>query len=599
MFTPQFWETLVQYITQGEPVSPSVTNRPISQLDQNVHYLWQILQAHSIGSALFARAVTVDSSVVVGTPVYFDATNDRFSPALAITKIDSSTGRLELENDARVWGIVYKKHNATLADLLICGYAQVDITPVVDTYQSGIYYLSHVNRGKLTVKNLPLGIPVLLCDGKGKVFVFPQLLDTLGHHNHYKFVLTCLPAGNHTPPSPGDPHVITSPNPSLPGWLPANHPIFNNLAPNGAKFGYNLSQHPELQQQWPPSGDVYLEWNHTDSAIGYTGVPLGQYGLCVIDQNGIWWMTDCYKQVPWPYDYDTSSPPPPPSGPCYTSLMRMNLWFTKWNYASDIQIVKSLKSVDPRLVVRCANTNTTCSTGNLEIDLDLNFVVSNNEQGHIVFKTFNSTTNEFKRGPVVEGVYTKTPTILKISSNDSEVRNINNTNYTVHYGLVGLELDFDFKNELDVQLVRLDSVEEQYFQNITYFGFPKNRTSEVRCKINVPTDINLSNLQLSIILLLLARTVGTTPNLQLTARRIPYPSAPFNLATLPGNAAEFPVSITTSTTTTATNQYYYVQSDPFSISAGDTVFFTIKRTIPDSYNDEFGLIRVIGKLSTA
>ena len=601
MFTPQFWETLIQLITQGEPVSPGVTNRPIIQLDQNVRYLWDILQAHSIGSALFARAVTVDASTVVGTPVSYDPVNQKFVPALALTAVDSDDGRLVLADQARVWGLVYKKHNATLADLLLCGYATLDLTGVVNLLRPGIYYLSHVQPGKLTTQNFPLNIPVLLSDGDKKVFVFPQLLDTLNHHQHYRFSLTCLPAGNHTPPAPGNPHVITSPNPNLPGWLPANHPIFGGNAPTGAKFGYNLSQHPALQQQWPPPlPNVYLEWNHPDSSIGFTGVPLDQYGLCKIDQHGIWWMTDCYNQVPWPKDYDTSSPPPPPSGPCYTSIMRMNLWFSKINYSSDPYLVKSLTSADPRLIVRCRGTNNPCSTGNLELDLDLNFVVNNNQHGYLVFKDFNQTNNEFTRGPVVEGLYSLS-NALRITSTTSETRTVNSVNRQVHYGLIGLSFNIDLKSETEVQLVRLDSVEEQYYQNVTYLSFPKNKHSEIRCKLFVPIDLDVSSLgsgtqlKLYFRLLLLARSAGTLPNLSITARRIPYPSTNLSPLALPGPSSEFSVPIVTSVTTTAPNQYFSADSDSFNVSNGDTIFFSIKRS-PDSYNDEVGIFRIIGKL---
>ena len=29
--------------------------------------------------------------------------------------------------------------------------------------------------------------------------------------------------------------------------------IFNGLAPAGAKFGYNISKHPDLEKVWPPT----------------------------------------------------------------------------------------------------------------------------------------------------------------------------------------------------------------------------------------------------------------------------------------------------------------------------------------------------------
>jgi len=39
------FETLLRLIKTGDSVSAGVANRPIRQIDQNVRYIWEVLQA--------------------------------------------------------------------------------------------------------------------------------------------------------------------------------------------------------------------------------------------------------------------------------------------------------------------------------------------------------------------------------------------------------------------------------------------------------------------------------------------------------------------------------------------------------------------------
>ena len=89
-------ERFIKYIKDGEPVSAGTANRPTQQLDQNIRYLWDIIQAANLGSTVYARSQTIKSDLQVGQPVYFNASTARFEKAYATTLNDSVTGYLTI-----------------------------------------------------------------------------------------------------------------------------------------------------------------------------------------------------------------------------------------------------------------------------------------------------------------------------------------------------------------------------------------------------------------------------------------------------------------------------------------------------------------------
>jgi hypothetical protein len=240
----------------------------------------------------------------------------------------------------------------------------------------GTYYLSAVTPGGLVQQKPPISVAVLRATGAGEVFVMPQFIDFLDRHSHYAIQLHCQPAGTVTPPAFGERHAIAEADASLPGWLPASDPSFNGKAPPDAVFGYNIAKQPGLVDLWPPLPVVNsrLEWDKgLDDNVGATGVAAT---LCVLNNDGIWWMSDCYGDAPWPIDYMTGV-----SDSLSISLeacprplsMAMTLYFTKLDFNTDATAVLSLQSMDPRINVFCVSTPTIPATaGNLGISLNLN-----------------------------------------------------------------------------------------------------------------------------------------------------------------------------------------------------------------------------------
>lgn len=601
------FENFLRLIKSGDPVAAGTVNRPTRVIDQNVRYLWEVLQAAAIGSTVYAHRQTIEPEAKQGMAVYYNATTQRFERGLAIVDVDQSTGTVNTAASAQVWGIIADKIYDDLADILLFGLDDIDIsTAVAGPVTAGVYYLSPSNPGYLVQQKPPTSVAVLRATGDGKVFVMPQFIDFLDRHTHYNFGLRCRPAGDTVPPAVGERHVITDANDGLEGWLPASHPVFDGRAPAGAAFGYNLAQHTAVNNVWPPIplSNAYLEWDRgLSSTDGSIGVPLGRDGLCIIDRYGIWWMSDCYGDVPWPTDLDTTisdsfSDSSSIECPRFTK-MQLVLWLTRVNFATDATAVLSLHSGDNRIRVRCfGDPDREASTGHLELFLNLNLTVNNDQTGFLALKEFDGETGEFKRGPVVEGLYALSDNVQLTGSVSRLLDPTDENSPVVRLGLVGVSVTPAESVELDVQLVRLDNALEQHFQDLMYFGFEAGENQRMRCKINVPAALSVPNPVMRLRFIMLGRAAGTLPQFLFTARRVPRPTAGLvTPAALP--VTDFAVTCDTTGVLDNANEYIEAQSEPFTIAPGDTVYFTVEREDSDGYVAEVGILRQAGVISSS
>lgn len=590
----------INFVRDGEPVSAGVTNRPTAQLQQNINYIWEVLGASGVGSTIVIRKTAVASSVKVGQPVYFSSVSQVFEQALSAVASGTVNGYVVAAESAQVWGVVLQKLSATSADILVSGYSALNLSEAVTgTVTAGLYYLSGSTPGKLVNTRTPVTIPVLRADGNGNVLVLPQFADFIDRHVHYKFDLVCQPAGTYTEPALNARHSISVPDATLPGWLPAGHASFNGTAPAGAMFGYNLAAHLSLKNIWPPlpASEAYLEFDR--GTTGFTGVPMGETGACIVDRNGIWWMSDCYNDVPWPTAYNSPgfsiSLSDPPDAECpRRTQMAMRIWFTKPSFSTDATVVTSLKSLDPRLVITCTD-GTAGSLGALNIDLDLNFLATTGATGYQVLKEI--TGNSFTQGPVCEGLYTLSSSVSLSSPSRRRLVVGSASSPWLYQGPVEISVVPTESREIEVQLIRLDGVEEQFYEDVTYLGFPAASETSIRCKLHVPSSTGFVSPVISLKLRILGRAVGNLPSLTVTARRLPKPATGASVA-LPLAASEFPVTIATTAALGASNKYIDVTSTSFAVADGDTLLFTVQRG-GDAYAGEVGILQMTGILSAS
>lgn len=591
----------IDLINDGQAVRAGTTNTPLRDLQNNINYLKDVFDAAFLGEAVFAREQTVEADAKVGQPVYYRASTQKFERAIAAIDTDQPTGEPLVAATSQVWGVVYEKHSATSADLLLFGYAELDLSQSVDdTVTAGVYYLSAQTPGKLVKQRPGVSVAVLKSDGEGRVFVQPQLRESIEDHRHYKFELVCEPAGDVSPPSPGDRHEISNTDASIEGWLPAHHPVFEGKAPANAAFGYNISQ-AAWKDLWPPipTSSAYLEWDKgEDKTRTGMGVPLGPDGLCVLNADGIWWLSDCYQDVPWPVSLDTADSETFPESDesdeieCPRNLyMRLTLWFTRMLFKTSASVVTSLRAKEgSRLSVTCYPTGDAAETGDLELDLDLDFVSGPTDKlGSLVFKELDGVT--FGRGYVVEGIkpsgnnVTMTGTVTRRQTpGDTDTP-------LLYQGIVSIGLLTDINGkELPVDLIRVTNVSEEHYLDLPALGLPPDEESEFRGKITVPADGIADGTELKIRLMLLGRVDGTLPDLEVSYRRIPagsttpqaIPTADTDLADITGVAVD-------------ADQYVSLESESFEIVAGDQVYFTIRR-LDDGYTGEIHVIDQRGVL---
>lgn len=597
------WNEFLQLIQSGEAVTAGNANRAPRTLDENVRYVYELLQAANIGETVFSRQQTVLSTALVGQPVYYRASTQQWEPGLAAASTDGDTGALVASESAHIWGIIYEKHNSTLADILLFGVVDnFDLTNALAgaAVEAGQYYLSAVTAGTITKQNPAVTVPVLKTDGNGKVFVNPQW-EQLGSHIHFKFELQCVPAGEHADPGVGNRHTITSPDTAVEGWLPAGNAIFNGNAPTGAKFGYNISANPSLQNAFPPLpvDNAAIDWDKGEDADqGYHGIPIGEQGLVQIDKNGIWWMSDCYGDVPWPAALDTASSESISEGfnECPRDLtMRMILWFAKLNFNTDMTSVTSLTTDDARIAITCLSDPDKPSTlGDLLIRLNLSLTAAGDDtEGFLAFKEFDENTGIFSRGPVAEGMYTDDSSVT-LSGSTTTTRSVGGNDKTVHHGLVAVSLDSSVNRDLQAGLVRLLGVTEEYYQDVMYLEFPEGEDTEVRFVFRVPSTLELASPKAKLRVRMFGRAAGTLPDLTVTARRITEPGSLGDGGATALPTVDSAVTISTGGTIASPNEYYDIESNLLNVAPGDDYLFTISRTdgsVDDGYSAALGLLR--------
>lgn len=584
------WQQQIAHIQNGEAVDAAVTGRPDRALSKRTVYLKERLDEIEAGRSLIATDVPLDSSLLVGQPVHWNSTTEQFEAALAATETDSTTGLLVPTASSDVLGIVWEKVSDVLGHVALAGLVTVDLAnAITDPEESGRYYLSPAEAGKLVKQRPAVSVPVLFNLGDGRAYILPAMRDFQEDHIHYQIELVCEPAGDYTMPAEGDRHTITSADAELPGWLPADHASFDGMAPIGAVFGYNLAAHTALDRLWPPipTTAVALYWDKGSGHVGGTLVPLGQSGLVIINQAGIWWMSDCYGDVPWPVDFvSASSESSLSSTPecARQEQMRLTLGFAHMIFGTDRNVVTSLRAAAGSIITITNLDGAAATGGDLQLALNLALLVNeeSDETGSFVLKSLSGT--QLQGGHVVSGLIAGEGIEL---SSDEDLQ-VEIAGDTLHRGSVTVTAITDpAERELPAQLFRVGDVQERYYQDIPYLGMATGRASGVRIKFHVPAVGLPTTPQVKLRAVLLGRATGTFPDLDLSYRRIPRPAG----SQLPLPTSDTALTFSPSQAITADN-YIEVESDAFTVAAGDTLHLTLSRAASDGYSAEVGLLRV-------
>jgi hypothetical protein len=574
----------IRYVKNGEDVNAGVVGRPTRDLSSNVDNLSDRLTQAELGEAVIAYDQLLATSCLPGMPVFWNQLTEQFEPALAAALTDPTTQHLVAAPSTFVLGVVKLKAQPHIGDVVLFGKATVDIAPLIPgsgPVVPGTYFLSMTAPGGLTRQRPEIGIPVLTAIAGGAVFVHPAWRDFLESHVHYRFVLAMVPAGEYTPPASGQPVTITSPSALLPGWLPASHASFNGKAPSAAKFGYNIAMDPgHLADVFPPlppeSAVLYLD-RGTGTGGGLVGSDLVQ-----VDRYGIWWMSDCAGEIPWPADYDPDAVPPS----CPATRPELTLAFASMVFSTDKSVVTRLRIAQgsPLTLVDCHGNPATA--GDLELGLDAAFTVATTTAtGSLAVK--GVTGLQFNVGPIVEGLKAGTnahlTSTLPATLNDGSV---------LHQGRVTIDfLPGQGDLEIAPEIVRLGRSQERFYQEWPTFSFPAGRVTDLWLRYSIPPTGLPTSPKLKLRLVLSGTLAGTVPVLSVNCRQLHRPVT----NPLPLPAANAAVNLTLeSGDPLFSNQAVEVESSLVDVAPGDTVIIKIERSASDGYAGELLALRLGG-----
>lgn len=602
---PAPWVDLLRLLSNGQNVDEIDGNVPHRDLEQRTQHLKDLLDQLNAGEGIYYRSVPLASEVEIGQPVYLNHTTSEFEQALAAIDYDEFGNYGPVAESSYVWGVVTYKETATVGDILVTGVLRdVDMSTVIqDTSVSGAYYLSTLEAGKLSKQKPPVSVYVLYWwAGEQVGIVMPTPREILEDHIHYRFELLAQPAGVPNCPDFGELHKIIVPDPDIEGWLPADHEIFQGVAPPGAKFGYNLAKSEELSRVFPP---IPIDSWYVEVYEGVQSTGRDPAIDVLVDNNGIWWMNDCYGLAPWPTYWEPCSSSslssemcrPPDLNhlvghglPSYPYPMAIYFWFTKMVYKTDSSVVSKLLSESAALRFYRCGTTTEASTGPLEAHLDLGFAVEDPPQaGPLAFKEIEG--EKFQRGYVVEKIKSNSPNIVVTGTHDE----VDSEGDPTGYKQAAILLDFvdpsTSARELDIQLVALNNARQDEYQGVLYYGFLTGRESSIRCRVDIPSIGFPDTTNTQIKLRILGTAAGILPDLGFSYLRVPAAADPADLPT--GDTVLGDIMLSAEGAVTA-NQYFDILSEAFEVAVGDTIFFTISRGASDTYAGTVGVLRQKG-----
>ncbi len=626
MAGPNRFPSRVRHIQDGDPLTAGIASAPDKALEGRTNYLKARLDAIEAGRALVWTDQTLAPDVLEGQPVYWNEANTRWELGLAGVVECNTSGVLATLPSSDIQGLVLRKRVGNIGDIALWGvvfYADQLANAIDGPIVPGNYYLSAVTPGKMVLEKPPVSVlcchvfgPLDNCDQNTWVYVRLMQKDFLENHIHFSYDLVALPAGDTTPPAPGERHVITNPNSDLQGWLPADNAIFNGFAPAGAVFGYNLHAHEALDRNWPPipacasvlemlrpAEKLTDEGSVVDRPVEFGGHV--SKAKCIIDKHGIWWMTDCNGEVPWPANLDTTLASSSSSASSLSSAseavicplpvpMSLTLYYIKMTFLGMKTVVTSLQPDigQPFEFVNCDGV--VANTGELFARLMLALLVEDDFDGGQVLKGITDD-NKFKRGWAAEGLIAGT----NITLTGDHTRLLNReaaagpSNPLVYQGIVKVDADLNAgERELNPQLVVLDDSLERVYRDIEYLGMPAGRDCGFALKFLVPPAGLPAVPALKVRAQIFGLANGTLTDLDTSYNILVRPTVGVPTPIVAGTT---PLVMNTAITVAA-NKMYEVESELIMVQPGDTVYVTINRLAAGSpvYTSEIGLHRFGG-----
>jgi len=541
------WKSSINQVSDGQHISADNANRAAKDLAARTDFLRYRIDAHDLAQATYQFDAPLDSSVVPNRVVAFNPGSGKFE--LALAEISGNNLQAQVSHRAIPYGVCVSKDTETLGVIVTGGLSnKIDPSALIagGDVSPGQYYLSSTEPGKVQKIRPPFGVPVCYIPNDSSVLVRPMFKDLLDTHRHFKFLLSDEAAGSAS--EDNGTVTIGSPDPDLSGWLPADHASFGGLAPDGAKFGYNISQHPELQDAFPPI------------PIGGSVVTLGGKIVSdsdvVVDEFGIWWFDD---------DEDNT--------PFFGDPGETVLWFAVMTTLTDQAVVTCLTAGENSGITIVDKDGNPAKSGSLVLNADFSPEnLDDDEEGHLVVKDFDGIN--YKRGPVVSKLSAEAP--LTVDQEQGEVT------ISLDQALMNLRVGTP-------DLYYNDDVRFDTWNSTPFLHFPAGKISSLQGRIKIPPELpNADSYQVTLKLQILA--VHPAGTLTIDDLKMGYRVLPEGPDSLPTSqyAVNTGLNIDSSMGSYA---YKVVDLVPIPVEAGDILLFTLKRE-DNVYAGGVGLLSV-------
>jgi hypothetical protein len=565
MATP--YQNFINLLINGQPVDAPNTNVPISQLAGNIGALKEILDALAAGESLVVPGVTLDPSLPIGSPVYLGA-DGIFHLAQTALANDAAGGVRAASSFVKA--ILISLDSATTGTIClkgrVSGISTATWASIIDTatFAPGHYWLSATTPGVISQKTGPLAIYIGQLMADGTAFIDITAPD-YGAHQHYHFVLSGNPAGTVVDPGTGSPQVVTSPDPTLPGWLPAASPYFSpSWIPAGAVFGYNIN-HPSaaaLKAALPP-----IPNDGIFGAQGGIAIP----GTTLVANNfGIWWTQNAYGKAPWPVNYNASP-----------TALPIDFFFVQVQAATSDAIVTSLQpAAGNALPITFVDAAGNVATGGRLFLKCPSVLTSTSEVDDGATAVKSVTGGTMTSGPVVSHLIQGPGVTLTPSISDS----------TGAYGDILISAAAADALKGSASLVSLNNAQAQFVQNVPMATLPAGRNSTPVFSLDIsPLAPATSAIQLN--LWLFSTLNGNIPaGFAIAYRIVPAPSA---LTPLPTGWSSLGWSMTAIAVSQGQSQVVVAPVNIPSVPAGALVLIQVTRAgLSDGFTGDIGIIRL-------
>lgn len=562
-------------LVDGSPVNANSINVLLGVRDRNIQRI--LNQVNALGDG--TRVSLLDQPLAPGcsrlTPVYYSPDTGLWTPA----SYGTTGNPLPLDPTAVVYGVVNAIYGSN-GDIVFAGTVEASPAELAAVTSgstgNGIYFLSTV-PGKVSQNFPSLPIPVFMPGPGETVIVNPFVSPGQRNPSFLRFNLVAEPAGVHSSPGAGT-HVITSPNTSLPGWLPAtsgNFPV-GTVIPAGALFGYNLAQDSAVAAVWPPY-PVSSAWLEYD--LGAGGVGAGS-GFVLMDKYGIWWMTNCSGQVPWPKTIVTNGLTrtvfPVPTGCPAASPVRATLWMCK-PPAGSLPGVTSLTATSGLSVTTAGGG--AASTGPLVVTTVPSGTV---DRTGVALRSIQS--DGFRSGPVVEAIQVIGATVVG-SGTPVHVNPLDLASPLAQTGTVTITIPPPGGFVIQPSKVWLNGAGEvNPAAGTPYIQLKQSQVSAYVMRFDVPTGL-VGTITATLRLSLFGPTAGAVPTLSISSVR-----APRTLGTSAAIGSPVSGPASPAGSWTGPNNVLFLTTGTISVAAGDCLFVTITRNGPDGYGADVGVI---------